>query len=363
MTDPERLESGLGDLLRRTNWQGPAPAPTDPEPLGPEERARWQSLMDEPVQVQPVARRVPIGLVGATGLVAAVLVVAVGISSVRNSQQPQPVAESVAPPDPSTLVRPSSRAEPLPRLAPKTAATPPPVPRKVVPPLPASPPTKPVAPNRTTIVASAPQESEAPAAQPSPPAPAPEAPQKAKASRPTQPVPAAINDDGQANSTSVPDGEFRTDTDILDGVNITATRRLNRAADSTLAGASTNQARSERQEAAKRSVAGAPAPPNRLYEAARAPTRLELVASGLETTTAASLRAQLAMVTLPAGLNGEVVFEVVVEAGRVRELRLIEEDSNIKDPTVIDAIRSRLLAWTLPVATNLKSRIALRAQP
>lgn len=74
MTNPERLEKALPELLVRTGWTGPEQCGTSP-PLSATEQAQWEGLFAEPVQNRPF------GSMGFTGLAAAGVAMAVGMGA------------------------------------------------------------------------------------------------------------------------------------------------------------------------------------------------------------------------------------------------------------------------------------------
>ncbi|MBC7879787.1 MAG: hypothetical protein H7Y37_00495, partial [Anaerolineae bacterium] len=113
MTDPDRLEKALPDLLRRSGWTEPE-AQIPPEPVPLEEQQRWEQLFEEPVE--PVRRRFGgLSLLGASGLVAAALIAAVSFRTVLQSSQFKTAPSETAPQKPIdkgyTAMRPKAKKQ------------------------------------------------------------------------------------------------------------------------------------------------------------------------------------------------------------------------------------------------------------
>ncbi|VXD23534.1 conserved hypothetical protein [Planktothrix serta PCC 8927] len=81
-------------------------------------------------------------------------------------------------------------------------------------------------------------------------------------------------------------------------------------------------------------------------------TSLEIVsATGLDQEAIAFLTQHLQSIKIPTGINGNLVFELKINKGRVKQVILDEEKSTIQDAKIIELIRRSLLTWK-PVQTN-----------
>jgi len=92
--------------------------------------------------------------------------------------------------------------------------------------------------------------------------------------------------------------------------------------------------------------------------------RLQVIsAKGLDENAIALLTQHLQSIQLPIGFSGDLVFEFAVSQGRVRQVVLDEQASSLKEQTVIEAIRLKLLAWRSPQTINTTVLLTLRIQP
>lgn len=81
-------------------------------------------------------------------------------------------------------------------------------------------------------------------------------------------------------------------------------------------------------------------------------TSLEVVsATGLDEEAIAFLTQHLQSIKIPTGIKGNLVFELKINKGRVKQVILDEEVSTIQDAKIIELIRRSLLTWK-PVQTN-----------
>lgn len=71
-------------------------------------------------------------------------------------------------------------------------------------------------------------------------------------------------------------------------------------------------------------------------------------ATGLDENVVALLTNHLQLIKLPEGCSGELVFELQVKKGRVRQVVWDEEASSVKEQSTIDLIRLTLLTWLPP---------------
>ncbi|HEY9851342.1 MAG TPA: VIT domain-containing protein [Leptolyngbyaceae cyanobacterium] len=89
--------------------------------------------------------------------------------------------------------------------------------------------------------------------------------------------------------------------------------------------------------------------------------RLKIVsATGLIENEIVLLAQHLQSIQLPAGVIGKLVFEFHLSKGRVRQVVLNEEESSIKEQTVIEAIRRAIFTWQ-PLQ-QLTSNVVLRIE-
>ncbi|MEA5465688.1 VIT domain-containing protein [Leptothoe sp. PORK10 BA2] len=88
-----------------------------------------------------------------------------------------------------------------------------------------------------------------------------------------------------------------------------------------------------------------------------------LEADGLEDPVLEQLKQYLADLTLINPQSGNLVFELVIQQGRVKRVMLDEAASAPQNPEVIEKIRCRLLTWHCPQTLTAPLRLALRLQP
>ncbi|CAD5971838.1 von Willebrand factor A domain-containing protein DDB_G0285981 [Planktothrix tepida] len=75
-------------------------------------------------------------------------------------------------------------------------------------------------------------------------------------------------------------------------------------------------------------------------------TALEIVsATGLDEEAIAFLTQHLQSIKIPTGIKGDLVFELKIHKGRVKQVILDEEASTIQDAKIIELIRRSLLTW------------------
>ncbi|MGL4499531.1 MAG: VIT domain-containing protein [Planktothrix sp.] len=80
---------------------------------------------------------------------------------------------------------------------------------------------------------------------------------------------------------------------------------------------------------------------------------LEIVsATGLDEEAIAFLTQHLQSINIPTGITGNLVFELKIHKGRVKQVILDEEKSTIQDAKIIELIRRSLLTWK-PDQTDL----------
>lgn len=94
------------------------------------------------------------------------------------------------------------------------------------------------------------------------------------------------------------------------------------------------------------------------------PQRLEIVSvTGLDTEAIASLTAYLQSMPLPPGVSGELVWELRITQGRVKQVILDDEQSSGDDPELVEAIRQRLFSWRsgLTFSTTVLLRVRISA--
>jgi Ca-activated chloride channel family protein len=89
---------------------------------------------------------------------------------------------------------------------------------------------------------------------------------------------------------------------------------------------------------------------------------LEIVeVTGLDSNAIESLKQHLQKIQLSIGLTGEIVFEFVVENGRVKSLVIDDANSSLKDAKLIKLLQRSLVSWQAPVTslTQVKLKIKL----
>jgi Ca-activated chloride channel homolog len=104
-------------------------------------------------------------------------------------------------------------------------------------------------------------------------------------------------------------------------------------------------------------VSGRPAPSPSI-------DRVEIrLAEGLNMEAIALLLQYLQSVQLPMGIRGGLVFEFVVNRGRVSELVWDDQGSSLKDALVVQMIRQALTAWQPDGAIATKVKLVVLIQP
>jgi Ca-activated chloride channel family protein len=93
------------------------------------------------------------------------------------------------------------------------------------------------------------------------------------------------------------------------------------------------------------------------------PKRLEIVSvTGLDVQAIASLTKHLELVWLPGGVSGELVWELRITNGQVKQVILDDEQSSGDDPELIEVIRRSLFTWrgvrSLSTTVLLRVRIS-----
>lgn len=92
--------------------------------------------------------------------------------------------------------------------------------------------------------------------------------------------------------------------------------------------------------------------------------RLEIVSvTGLEAEAIALLTAYLQSMPLPPGVSGELVWELRITQGRVKQVILDDEQSSGDDPELVEAIRRSLFSWRSPhsLSTTVLLRVRISA--
>jgi hypothetical protein len=334
MTDPDRLEKALPDLLQRSGWTGPEVPPLTEVPL--EEQKRWEQLFEEPTE--PVRRRFGVGLLGTTGLVAAALIAAVSFRSVlQSSSQLKTAPSQTATEKPvdkdQTAMRPKVEKRKQTEFA---------VPKEKIrqqPILPAQPAPK----IATSSGRSAPEPTSA--------APPPRSTQKNRETAPKKSVD-AVQDNQDVLSKRRADEEdsiaSRAETK-KDGSQFTGKLEDKTAIPQPSFGV------------LPKSAAPAPAPPSAAVS--QPSSRLSLVsAPGLDATARERFQQQLTKTQLPSAIAGEAVFDLKVQEGRVSEATFVENASSLKDAAIVETLKKTLQEVTLPQSTNLQTRMIVRVE-
>ncbi|MBE9205772.1 after-VIT domain-containing protein [Nostoc sp. LEGE 06077] len=84
--------------------------------------------------------------------------------------------------------------------------------------------------------------------------------------------------------------------------------------------------------------------------------------TGLDQQMIALLTQYLESLPLHTVVNGDLVFELQINKGRVRQVVLDEQASTFKEQAVIDIIRRSLVSWRIPQMLTAKVYITLRSQ-
>ncbi|MBD2204814.1 after-VIT domain-containing protein [Calothrix sp. FACHB-1219] len=88
-----------------------------------------------------------------------------------------------------------------------------------------------------------------------------------------------------------------------------------------------------------------------------------LSVSGLDQQMIALLTQHLQSVQFVTSFNGDLVFDLQVNKGRVRQVVLDEQLSTFKEETIIDTIRRSLLTWVAPKTLTTTVILTIRIQP
>ncbi|MCT7984081.1 after-VIT domain-containing protein [Laspinema sp. A4] len=92
--------------------------------------------------------------------------------------------------------------------------------------------------------------------------------------------------------------------------------------------------------------------------------RLEIVSvTGLEAEAIALLTQHLQSIPLPPGMSGELVWELRITQGQVKQVMLDDEQSSGDDPELIEVIRRSLFTWRsgLSLSTTVLLRVRISA--
>jgi Ca-activated chloride channel family protein len=87
-----------------------------------------------------------------------------------------------------------------------------------------------------------------------------------------------------------------------------------------------------------------------------------VIVTGLDQAAVADLTRHLQQLNLPSGFSGEIVFEFVVNKGRVGRIVLDEEASTLKELAVIERIKRSLISWRVPQSATGTVCLTLRIQ-
>jgi hypothetical protein len=336
MTDPDRLEKALPNLLQRSGWTGPEAPPLIEVPL--EEQKRWEQLFEEPAE--PVRRRFGPGLLGATGLVAAVLIAAVSFRSVlQSSSQLKTAPSQTATQKPIDKDLTATRPK-VEKQKPSEFSVPPEKIRQQ-PLLP----TQPAPKAATSPSRSAPEPTSA--------ASPPSNNQKDRETAPKKSVD-AVQDNLDVS------GKRRADEE--DSI---ASRAETKKDGSQFTGKLEDKTATSQPSFGVLPKSAAPAPPA-LVPTAAAPqpsSRLSLVsASGLDATARERFQQQLTKTQIPSASAGEVVFDLKVQEGRVSEATFVENVSSLKDANVVETLKKTLQEVILPQSNNFQTRMIVRVE-
>ncbi|MBD1807715.1 after-VIT domain-containing protein [Microcoleus sp. FACHB-SPT15] len=87
-----------------------------------------------------------------------------------------------------------------------------------------------------------------------------------------------------------------------------------------------------------------------------------VIVTGLDQAAVADLTRHLQQLNLPSGFSGEIVFEFVVNKGRVGRIVLDEEASTLTELAVIERIKRSLISWRVPQSATGTVCLTLRIQ-
>ena len=92
------------------------------------------------------------------------------------------------------------------------------------------------------------------------------------------------------------------------------------------------------------------------------PQQIELLqADGLTDEACEQLKQYLQSLQLAAPQTGKLVFELVIQAGRVKRVMLDEDASDPQNPDVVEQIRRALIAWHCPQTLTATVRMEMMA--
>jgi hypothetical protein len=336
MTDPDRLEKALPNLLQRSGWTGPDAPPLTEVPL--EEQNRWEQLFEEPAE--PVRRRFGAGgLLGATGLVAAALIAAVSFRNVlQSSSQLKTVPSETATQKPIDKALTAARPK-VEKQKPSEFSVPPEKIRQQ-PLLP----TQPAPKTSTSLGRSAPEPTSA--------ASPPSNNQKNRETAPKKSVD-AVQDNLDVS------GKRRADEE--DSI---ASRAETKKDGSQFTGKLEDKTATSQPSFGVLPKSAAPIAPAPAVSSASQPTsRLSLVsASGLDAITRERFQQQLTKTQLQSTTAGEVVFDLKAQEGRVSEATFIENSSSLKDANIVETLKKTLQEVSLPPTANFQTRVTVRVE-
>ncbi len=339
MTDPDRLEKALPDLLRRSGWTEPG-AQIPPEPVPLEEQQRWEQLFEEPAE--PARKRFGgLSLLGVSGLVAAVLIAAVSFRSVLQSSQLKTAPSETAPPKPLgngyTAMRPKAKKQVQPDFS---------LPEEKIRQQPVLP-TQPVAKTSSSAGRGLPE--------------------------PTRPVeppkPASVGEESGVKKSA---DAFQENQEVL------AKRRAEALGNTVASKPETKKDetpfkdrqadKEDRLDVSATATHKSASPPTSAPPAVGAvsqssSSRLLLVsAPSLDAAALDRFQQQLSRTRIQATLAGEVVFDLKIQDGRVNEATFAENASSLKDTASIEAIKQALQEVKLPQSTNALTRVTVRVE-
>lgn len=334
MTDPDRLEKALPDLLRRSGWTEPeAQLPLESVPL--EEQQHWEQLFEEPAE--PVRRRFGgLSLLGASGLVAAALIAAVSFRTVLQSSQLKTVPSETAPKksvgNSYIATQPKAKKQVQPDFS---------LPEEKI--------QQPVFPTQ-----SAPKTS--PSAERGLPEP----------TRPVElPKPAPT---GEQSGVKTSADAFQDEEEILakrraDEKESIANRAetKNDKASSTMKSEKTFAVPQDSITATGATTVNS-APPA-VGAVSQSSSRLLLVsAPSLDAAALDRFQQQLTRTRIQSTMAGEAVFDLKIQEGQVNEATFVENASSLKDVASIETIKQTLQAVKLPQAVNFLTRMTVRVE-
>jgi hypothetical protein len=327
MTDPDRLEKALPDLLRRSGWTEPE-AQIPPEPVPLEEQQRWEQLFEEPAE-PPRRRFGGLSLLGASGLVAAALIAAVSFRSVLQSSQLKTIPSETAPQksvgNGYIATRPKAKKQVQPDFS---------LPEEKIQQQPALP------------TQSAPK----------PPSPIGRSlPEPTRSAEPQKPAPLG-NEQGIKKSADVP----RENEEDLSEISVVSPRKESKASREASA---TYTIKQDSVAATGATTVNSVPPAVGTVSSSTSSRLFPVSAPGLDAIVRERIQQQLNRSQLQSETAvGEAVFDLKIQNGRVIEAAFVENASSLKDAPSIEIIKQILQEVKLLQSVNFSTRVTVKVE-